>query len=183
MFQEIMVYESGISNTLSMEDVLRRTIEVFLSILGPSSVAMYLPGFGDDWQIGAYVNYGNNVSNEVFDLRLQGFADKIEYLKDGLGAIEYWTKGNIPDRFQPVDIGSGSLFADRNLLFIPCLVKGELITVITVFSKDPIDIKCNKKVIMAILEVYGKKIEALIKLDNRCKLISEKPDDDEYQLS
>jgi len=184
MFQELVLYEAGVSRTLSLEDVMRCTLEVFLSILGPLNLALFVPQFGGDWQIGAFVNYGNNISSKQFEDRVQGFANKIESLEEDLRSVEYWTKNKIPDKYQPVDLGAGALFEAQNLLITPCVVKGELLCVLIAFSPFAIDVKSNKRAIKLILDVLGNKLEELVKIGTRCKFLKPIEDDsDDLQTS
>lgn len=58
---------------LEVEDLLRTTLEYLLRKIGPMNAAVYLPGAGDDFTLGAYVNY--DIPKETSDFLLDHFAD------------------------------------------------------------------------------------------------------------
>lgn len=69
----ITEFSAIVRQELEVEDLLRTTLEYLLRKIGPMNAAVYLPGAGDDFTLGAYVNY--DIPKETSDFLLDHFAD------------------------------------------------------------------------------------------------------------
>ncbi len=68
-------FSAIIQQELDVEELLRTTLEYFLRKFGAMNAAVYLPGTGDEFSLGAYINY--DLSPDSSDYVLDHMADVI----------------------------------------------------------------------------------------------------------
>lgn len=117
-------FAAVIRQELDVEELLRTTLEYLLRKLGPTNAAVFLPAAGDDFTLGAYINY--DCSKDTGNFLLEHLADVITPLMlEERELLEFIDNVSLTDW-----MGDDAAFlVDSHLLTFGCQHDGECIAI------------------------------------------------------
>ncbi len=117
-------FAAVIRQELDVEELLRTTLEYLLRKLGPTNAAVFLPSAGDDFTLGAYINY--DCSKDTGNFLLEHLADVITPLMlEERELLEFIDNTSLTDW-----MGDDAAFlVDSHLLTFACQHDGECIAI------------------------------------------------------
>jgi len=152
-----------IRQELDVEELLRTTLEYLLRKLGPTNAAIFLPAPGDDFTLGAYINY--NCSMEAGHFLLEHLADVIApIMAEETDLLEFIDDQSLTDW-----MGEDAAFLpDSHVLAIPCRHEGECLAIFmlwrdrtTPFAPDLV------KMLRALSAVFTRQLAHVIHVHHR----------------
>ncbi len=156
-------FAAVIRQELDVEELLRTTLEYLLRKLGPTNAAIFLPAAGDDFTLGAYINY--NCSKDAGQFLLEHLADVIApIMVEETDLIEFIDEQSLTDW-----MGEDAAFlADSHVLTFSCLHEGECLAIFmlwrditTPFAPDLV------KMLRALSAVFTRQLAHVIHVHHR----------------
>jgi len=113
-------FAAVIRQELDVEELLRTTLEYLLRKLGPTNAAIFLPAAGDDFTLGAYINY--DCTKEAGHFLLEHLADIVApLLVEETDLLEFLDNQSLVDWMGE----DAAYLADAHVLAFSCQHDGE----------------------------------------------------------
>lgn len=121
-------FAAVIRQELDVEELLRTTLEYLLRKLGPTNAAIFLPSAGDDFTLGAYINY--DCTREAGNFLLEHLADVVApLLVDETELLEFVDNQSLADWMGD----DAAYLADAHVLAFSCRHDGECLAMFTLW--------------------------------------------------
>lgn len=156
-------FAAVIRQELDVEELLRTTLEYLLRKLGPTNAAIFLPSAGDDFTLGAYINY--NCSKDAGHFLLEHLADIVApIMAEETDLLEFIDDQSLTDW-----MGEDAAFLpDSHVLTFSCLYEGECLAIFmlwrdsaTPFSPDLV------RMLRALSAVFTRQLAHVIHVHHR----------------
>lgn len=164
-------FRTLLSQELDVEDLLRTALEYLLVKTGPTNAAVFLPGSGSEFGLGAYVNY-------------ECSRDSIGYLLDHLGEavcpqiIEEPETVRFDDASQFADwlgVDDTGVLTDSQVIAFSCRHEDQCMAIVVLFRRDkPFDVRLAE-IIEVLRPIFAAQIAQVIRVHRRGR--AEWPDD------
>ncbi|MGQ0627310.1 MAG: hypothetical protein ACT4PL_04320 [Phycisphaerales bacterium] len=152
-----------ISGELDVESLLRQVLEFILAHAGATNAAVFLPGNGGDFSLGAYVNY--SCPKETAEILLDHLANvAAPNLETSTGVLHLRTAGEIADRF-----GDGcDWLNDHSMVAFTCRAEGDCLAVFTLFRERSAPFTDETIALLGRLsEVFGTQLGRVVRIHHR----------------
>jgi len=121
-------FAAVIRQELDVEELLRTTLEYLLRKLGPTNAAIFLPSAGDDFTLGAYINY--DCTQDTSNFLLEHLADVITpLLLEETELLEFIDNVSLKDWMGE----DADFLVDSHLLTFSCQHDGECLAIFTLW--------------------------------------------------
>jgi DNA-binding response OmpR family regulator len=156
-------FRSLVRQELELESLLRTGLEFFLSRIGTTNAAIFLPSTSGDFSLGAYVNF--DCPGDSAEFLLDKLADTLAPRFEQEQALTHMMSNSEIDAWLE---DNGHWLHDRHVIVYPCRHDGECLAVMAFFRgrSNPFDAE-NLPIAAALGEIFSRQLARLIRVHHR----------------